>query len=195
MSTPRDPDSTPPASEAADEVARKTTNEAADEAADEAANEAADKAANQATEAANQGASEAARGAADEVSGMGHPGTDTPCAPARLRARARKRSRAVAASSCASSAALRASLSCGCSTMRHTWAQHHTQHARRALRTQPTDWNGACGRHYYVACRYAVRRTHVTAGTADRPAHARLPHTPARSRIPMRRRAAVDSQL
>ena len=41
-------------------------------------------AANQATEAANQGASEAARGAADEVSGMGHPGTDTPCAPARL---------------------------------------------------------------------------------------------------------------
>ena len=64
--------------------ADETADQAANEAADEVANEAADKAANQATEAANQGASEAARGAADEVSGMGHPGTDTPCAPARL---------------------------------------------------------------------------------------------------------------
>ena len=42
--------------------------------------------------------------------------------------------------------------------------------------------NGTYGRNCYVTCWYAVRRTHVTAGLAKRPAHARPPHDPRESR-------------
>ena len=98
------------ANEVADEAANEVADEAANEAADQGANEAAGKAANQATDEAankaakqasneshnraanqaavnaankehNQAAIDAARGgAADEVSGLGHPEMDPPLA-------------------------------------------------------------------------------------------------------------------
>ena len=63
----------------------------------------------------------------------------------------------------------------GWTTTAHTRGAHAARKADTAHRL-----NGKHGRHYYITYRYAVRRTHVTAGHADRPAHARLPHAPAR---------------